>query len=517
MRAILIALAVFGAHLVHAQTPARGFVSLPDQDLSVKTVTMAPLSDNVDGIYARPLNDTLSELLRNDPQWNLALFPNFTVKTELLPDNPAEVQKILRAAHADALFTGRLLKGPGGLNLKLTLFVGSSGLPLAQEEVTETQAFDTAHVRELLTETFRRLRSRLPYRGTVVSRRGQEVTINLGSKEGLRPGDEVPVIQILQLRRHPKLNFMIGSEKVIVGKIRVTKTDDELSFGDLTYEREAGLVAIGFKVLPDEGVNYLPAGGPDAAAAMNQRADKNIAFGEKPVEWLPEPPPQYGRVQILGGFGQYSQTVSLTQEGAQNGSNSFTPNLALNGEGWLNRDWFVGFGIRQSAFSIGNPLPGSSPGKLNFSTGKYDVSAGYNFLLSQDFFGPKIQASLGLGKFSSHADASSPAVFLEHGFWRDAFGFLLHDSGGRNSALGCRRKVEVRAEPLGQRFEQFGQRQQHLVQRLRLHAWLPRSPQLPLYRRVGLRILRCRLRRQRRPHRSGDVDHAPAGHASGRP
>jgi hypothetical protein len=304
------------------------------------------------------------------------------------------------------------------------------------EETVEPTRFETERIREVLFATLTRLRQRMPYQGILLSRRGQQVTLNLGTNSGMKDGSNVSVIQLLKIHRHPKLGFMIGADKEILGKVKIFKADDELSFGNILFEKEAGVLVTGMKVLPDDVVVYpapITSAEGQAMQDLANRGDKPVAFGEKPIEWLPEPPPQYGRVQILAGLGQYSQTAGLQNSGATSGANPMTPNLGLMGEGWLNADWWVGFSLRQSAFSIDNGLSGSSPAKLNMSLSKYDVSAGHNFLLGNDFFGPKIQVSAGLGKFSARVDDSSPLLFTNNEFGGMLLGFLFNTPVGEDS------------------------------------------------------------------------------------
>ncbi|MBX3034154.1 MAG: hypothetical protein KF865_09525 [Bdellovibrionaceae bacterium] len=423
---ILICSAVFslsflGLPTAFGQTKSQPrYISKDDQDLTIKTVTMAPFTDNLSGIYAKPLTEHLRARLGNDPRWSLVPFPERPVKTEKLDADPNEVLRILRESKADALLAGRLLKGPAGISLQMALYTGPAGQPLVIEEAEEKIRFETDYLKSLVDATLLRLRQRLPYQATVVSRRGQQVTINLGGNSGLREGTDVDVVQILKVHRHPKLNFMIAADKEILGKVRISKADEELSFGDIVFEKEAALIAPGMKVFSTPPVVY------PGSNAIADRADKDVAFGDKPVEWLPENAPQFGRVQIMAGIGQYTQAATLIPDGSIEGSNGFTPNLGIMGEGWLNRDWWIGFDLRQSAFSINNGLANSSPGKLNMSLSKYTVSGGYNFLLGDDFFGPKIQLGLGLGKFSARVDESAPVAFSNMEYGGTVIGFAFN-------------------------------------------------------------------------------------------
>lgn len=428
-RISLIGLVFLATTNGHGQTKSQSrFISPADQEISIKNVTAAPLLDNVSGIYAKPLGEALRERLANDPTWSLVAFPEKSVKLEALDSRADDVKKILQQTKADALLSGKITKGPSGINIRLVLSVGASGLPLIIEEANEASRFETAQLQTITLSLLEKIKEKMPYRGTLLSRKAQQVTLNLGKSSGIKNGDELTVIQILKINRHPKLGFMVSSDKEILGKVKVFKADDELSFANIILEKEANLLEPGMKLIPETMVAYpTPVVSPDGKVLedLSQRADRPVAFGEKPVEWLPEHPPQYGRVQIMAGLGQYNQSLKMQTAGNVDGSNTFAPNIALAVEGWITRDWFVGFDLRQSAFSITNGLSGSSPSSVNMSVSRYDVIAGHNFILGEDFFGPKIQLSLGMGKFTARADESTPIAFSNMEFGGTQIGFVF--------------------------------------------------------------------------------------------
>lgn len=404
------------------------FVGAADQDLTIKTVTVAPVTDNVGGIYAKPLDEELRNALNADLQWSLQKYPaDLKIKTESLDDNPEDVQKIMAASGADAVLSARLTKGTRGINGALTLFVGREGWPLLQENLVDYKGFETADVRAQFKRMFAQLKAKMPFKGIILSRRGQEVTLNLGGSYGLKPNMSVSIIQIVKINRHPKLHFMIGTEKEVLGRVVLTKVDSNLSFGSVVFERDPGVVTVGSKVLPQEFVKYpSPIVTPDGKILqdLNGRQDKEIAFGDSPQEWLPEAPPQFGKIDLLAGFSNYEQSSDLST-GSVSGKNGFAPNILVRGELWLNPNWFVGLNLRQSVFSISNGLSGSSPGHLNMAMEQYGAGAGYNFLLSNDFFGPKMQIYGGFETTKFTVDNSTPLAFTN----MEYSGFLLGLSG----------------------------------------------------------------------------------------
>lgn len=424
MKQILLSLisVFFVSAACFAQTNAQNvFVSAIDQDLAIKSIVLIPTTDNVGSIYAKPVEEELREQLNADKQWSLVNYPaNLGIKTESLEDRPADVQKILQATQSEAALSSRLIRGPRGISLTMTLFVGRDGLPLLQETITDYKGFETNEIRQQARQMFESLKYRMPFRATILSRRGNQVTLNLGSNYGLKPDSRVSVVQIIKVNRHPKLNFLISTEKEVLGRVKLFKVEPFLSFGYVEMEKDPGVIAVGAKVMPDEFVKYsVPITTPSGKVLQDitTRPDKDVAFGEEPTEWLPTMPPQFGKVEILAGLSSYTQNVDLTTGGSVSGSASLAPNLLVRGEMWLNTEWFVGASLRQSVFSIDNGLSGSSPGSLSMSMSQYGVNAGYNFLLTNDFFGPKLQVAAGYTNTKFSIDKSNPLAYttMEYG------------------------------------------------------------------------------------------------------
>lgn len=413
-----------------AQTNAQNtYVSAADQDLAIKSIVLIPTTDNVGGIYAKPAEEELRNLLNDDKQWSLSNFPkDLKIKSETLDENPSDVQQILQNTRSEAALTSKIIRGPRGISITLTLFVGREGLPLLQESLTDYKGFETAEIRNEVRRLFENLKYRMPFRATILSRRGQQVTLNLGSNYGLKPESRVSVVQIIKVNRHPKLNFMVSTEKEVLGRVKLFKVEPYLSFGYIEMEKDPGVISVGSKVMPDEFVKYsTPITTPSGKVLqdVSTRPDKDVAFGEDPQEWLPTMPPQFGKIELMAGLGNYTQNTSLVTAGSISGSNNITPNILVRGELWLNPEWYVGVQLRQSVFSIDNNQTGSSPGSLNMSVGQYGVSAGYNFLLTSDFFGPKLQVGAGYNTTKFSVDNSTPTTFTT----MDYSGFLVSLAG----------------------------------------------------------------------------------------
>lgn len=410
----------------NSSTPT--FQSSVDDDLTFKTIAVLPMADNVDGLYSKSLSVQIEAIVDTDNQVRrLSWKEKKNYNPESLEENPKLVQDLLKKNNVDGILASRLTKGQQGITLKLDLFVGKSGKLLVQETLTDYPGFDIADLRNQLGLLYQKVRARLPYSGSILSRKGQLVTVDLGSSQGLRDGDFIDAIQVIKLNRHPRFNFIISADKTILGKLKVTKAEENLSFAEILMEREPNALGIGTKLIPVAFLKYPEtpvAGDGTPAGALNDRNDRNLVLGTNPDEWVPRAAPTFGKVGLMFGLGNYSIKNNLATSGSVEGSSTLmTPSLHLEGEMWITKEYFANLSVRQFIFSVDNQLSGSSPSKLNASTSQYTLQFGYNILLTDNFFGPKFQALFGYTKFTGTIDDSTPTALTSMDFSGIALGF----------------------------------------------------------------------------------------------
>jgi hypothetical protein len=156
--------------------------------------------------------------------------------------------------------------------------------------------------------------------------------------------------------------------------------------------------------------------------ALGERADSKVALGDHPTEWVPKESPSLGKFSFMLGLGDYAVNNTLGSVGAVNSSQMPTPSLHLDGELWFTQTWFADLTLRQYLLSLSNGYPGSSPGRISVSSTQTTLQFGYNFLLADDFFGPKFQLLGGYSKFASTVDTSSPPAYTSLSFSGMALG-----------------------------------------------------------------------------------------------
>ncbi|MCB0408334.1 MAG: hypothetical protein KDD34_09030 [Bdellovibrionales bacterium] len=388
-----------------------------DQLITIDKVAVLPFVDNLEGIYARPLENHLLELLKNDHHWDL------TVANTVGPIlSPVEIAQDIERARkiseslkpADAFFAAKITKGPNGINLTLSLFLTEDSLLFAQQEVKNSPRFDLDELKDQLSDLLKKIKKQIPYSGRILSRDGNRVTVNLGAKDGVIEKQVIPVVQILKLNRHPKFHFLINTEKEILGKVKLLKIEDSLSFGMILTEREKGAIQPSAKIA---GIDFVEYENTDTLAGaantsnINTRPDKDVSFGENPKEWVPKNPPTFGRAAVGLGLGMYKTSTNLTNGTNYDASNPYYPSVTLEGELWLTNIWAMHLTISQGIISIDN-ASGSTPSELSQSLSRYEFMFGYYIRMGQgSIWDPWVEILGGYSNYRLFVDDSSPRTF----------------------------------------------------------------------------------------------------------
>jgi hypothetical protein len=313
---------------------------------------------------------------------------------------------------SDAFIVVSITKGPSGISLKMDLFLKSDQKLLAQESVNGLQRFDVESLKHQADEMLDKLMRHLPYSGVVLSRQGTRVTVNLGRQDGIEPDQMVSVVQIIKANRHPKFNFLISSEKEILGKIKLLKVDDTLSFGRIVTEKEAGSIQINSKIAGLESVTYSNTDSltdyKNGEDTLPERPDGQMTYGKNPTAWVPQKKPTFGMVGARFGVGKFTENVDSSPY-SWDDSTPLYPSIYIDGELWLTSVWSAHAEIRQGIITTGNPVSGGSPSHLNHRLSVYEFLFGYNLRLTNAVNSPKLEGLFGYMDYDMYIDQSNPA------------------------------------------------------------------------------------------------------------
>jgi len=405
------------------------YTSPADADISIKTLVLCPIVDNTKNIYGEPLTLELKKNLESWQRWRIVECTDKQKSSlEDFEENPALVQKLFKATEAQALLTGRLSKGTLGVTLRMGFFVGTAGLPWAVDSATLAETFELDQVKHQLRLSVSKITKQLPYEAQVLSRRGNLVTLDRGWNAGLKVGDELEVIQILSIQRHPKLKFMVGVEKTIMGKVKIQKVDESLAFGSIISERSDGLVAVGYKAAR---INFVELPETPLTAdgrlqeALGDRSDRGVSIGDQPSEWLPrsEEAPGFGALSLLFGFGSYTASNTLATSGGVSATKNLNPSIHLAAEAWITANWIARLNLLQNVGDLSNDLSGSTPGKLNLQTRELGLAGGYRLWFGEALSSANVEVSFGMNQMTAQVDDSAPTSLTSVSFGGLVLGF----------------------------------------------------------------------------------------------
>jgi len=388
------------------------YKSETDDLITIQSVSSLPFTDNLQGIYARPLENHLLEKLGSMHRWDV-LPLNFVgpiLSPEDLESDLSQAQKLASGISSDAFFACRISKGPNGVSINLSLFLKRDGKLIAQATLKDSKRFDLKELKEQVDSLLAKIVAQIPYQGRILSRDGNRVTVNVGRRDGIQNGQVISVVQIIGLTRHPKFNFIISSEKEIIGRVKILKVDDTLSFGVVTSERDRDVIQKGAKVSGLDFVAYPDTNSlePVTEQDLSEKRDNQLSFGDNPSAWVPKRPPSFGQVGARLGIGQYKGSLNIPSVANLDTADSLVPSVFLEGEIWVTTDFSVHAAFRQAIAPVDQPRSGASPAEVNQSITSYELMFGYNFRMGPNIWGTNIELLLGYMTHKVFADSSTP-------------------------------------------------------------------------------------------------------------
>ena len=200
-------------------SPSNSLADL-DHSLTIHKLSVLPVSDNEGDLYARPVENTLKDSIRKNHHFEFVDAKNTDPRTTLdtYESRPDLVKNLGTTLKTDALIGAKIEKSDKTVNITLDLFLVSDGLLLAQEHWVDGGSFSLERIEKKTIDLFVKLNSKIPYKGLILSRQGNRITLNLGSRDGIKPGTDLSIEQIISIKRHPKFKFLLSSEKEIVGR-----------------------------------------------------------------------------------------------------------------------------------------------------------------------------------------------------------------------------------------------------------------------------------------------------------
>jgi hypothetical protein len=388
------------------------YTSSYDDSITLENVTYLPTTDNVNGVYSKAIDKKLRHLVSKNHKWNY-IEPKTSssqVNPEELINAPEKVRSFAEALSTDGFFVAKLRKDPNRTRIHLYLFSTLSGALITEEELSRPDD-NTEIVLAAVQSLFNRILEKIPYDAMIASRTDNRVTINAGRNDGVTVGQTLTAVKVIGAKTHPKRKFIIKSHKAILGQLRVVKVDPYLSFADIVSEAEPGVLDKNTKITGISRVQYESTPWTNQYTPAEQLLSENnkSVFGKEAREWIAKDPPTFGRVGADIALGSFDNNLALSDGSNANAKVNVYPRINLSGELWITPKVYTNMAFAQGIGQSANPT--GNPSEVSNSLTQYRLSFGYNFILRNEFFGPKLSIDLGFNSYQMFVDSSGPSGF----------------------------------------------------------------------------------------------------------
>ncbi|MGZ3698868.1 MAG: hypothetical protein ACXWP5_12055, partial [Bdellovibrionota bacterium] len=395
----LLALALIGLAIPGA---AKASADL-DRQYALEKLGYLRSWDNVDNLFADYVSNAYRDYFSHQSRFIVqdlskadAILTNSKIPYNKVIDDADVLGQLARATRAESILRTKILKEGHRYRFTIDWLHSPMMEVMAREEFTmdeptDGKAFGLGDINDLLQKALDRLFAKVPFSAQVTGRDNNSVTVNEGQGADLKPGDTLLVSTLDEVKKHPLLHTIVGWTLTPVGKLTVDTVDEGIAFCKVTEEQPGRSISRYMKI-----TQVIPVAAPPTDGTNGQIIDETKAAQ---TDKAALEPPKLGFVELSTLFGgsarSYSNSAIITP-GANFNGGGFMFQGKADGEIWFNRDWFADLGF---IYGIGNynqtdtvsntPSPATAAGGVNESLFSFKVNAGYSFLVTGDFFGPK--------------------------------------------------------------------------------------------------------------------------------
>lgn len=374
-----------------------------DRKYTLESVGFLRTWDNVDGLFveymAKAFRDyfasqsrfRVQELQKADDVLVRAKIPY----SELIQD-PAVLQQISKSLRVETLLRSRVWKEGENYRITFDWIHALKNEQLATHTFVyspepNAKDFGGDRLKERVADELKALFRKIPFQGQVTGRDGDWVTIDLGTS-ALKKGDTVILSTLEDVRIHPMEKSIVEWNFAETGRAEIDQIEERIAFGKINAEspnRQISRFQKVTKILPKQDKVETPA----ITSQSTEEAEIEDRREAPRLGWVS------GGIH-MGGFTR-DYTSSSGTAGFMGGG--FLAGAKASSQLWLTRQFFVEgsfyydfFGYGQRDLSTGSPSTLTSAGGMSGSASGFSLYAGYSYLATGHFFGPKAWVKLGL-------------------------------------------------------------------------------------------------------------------------
>jgi TolB-like protein len=149
--------------------------------------------------------------------------------------------KLGRILGVKVIISGSVMKLQDIMEINARIIDVETASIIAAENVKATAS---TSLQSLIVQMSEKIIKNFPLEGYVVSRSGDEVTIDLGKLAGVKSEMEFMVFKEGKVIKHPKTGEVLDVERIETGTIKITAVNNKIATGEITEEDADNAIAI---------------------------------------------------------------------------------------------------------------------------------------------------------------------------------------------------------------------------------------------------------------------------------
>lgn len=310
-----------------------------------------------------------------------------------------------------------IVRDTQGNKLKLSIF-SSNGRDIVFASEMPTQSLEVDVLTRIINNWLNEYAKKIPYDGRVQGVLGDQFTFDVGLNRNVYQGQRLRVSKLRDYKKHPLLHEIVEWDFIEIAEAEVIQVAEKQSQARVLKYRGDD------KVHPR---NWIHLQRPSEERISEQRFEDQ-------------------RSAQLGTLGEFTANLAAGrgEKSLVDDANSLKirgPRFGgvFTGELWIMRNFWLGADLGLS-FGSYAPKEGEAEFKTNSIGGTfYKIKAGYRYLPLGFFFGPQVDAFIGLARYD-HGISNKPEEFITSYAYS---GFLAGIRGNMPIYEGLRLGLEV--------------------------------------------------------------------------
>lgn len=367
-----------------------------DRQYALETIGFLRATDNVDGLFADYVQNAYKDYFSRQSRFVVqdlskadTVLSHSKIAYPKLIQDPQILAQIARSTRSQTILRTKVLKEGNQYNFLIEWLHAPSMIPLATttmnlKEPTDGLTMGINDVQAQIEAALEQLIKKVPWVGHVTGRDNDAVTVNIGANTGLHKGDTLIIGTLDDVKRHPLLHTIVDWKLTRTGTVEIDSVDESIAFGHVTDEEQERHVLKYQKIM-----QVIPVTDESRFKVTTEKNERAAAMQEAP---------RLGYIKASLWPGGFSRQYNAAADANSRTGGGFFLGAKMDGELWFTREIFseVGFGYGFWNYSQQQP---SAPSTTTLSGGAnaftFKLAAGYSYLWSGDFLGPKVFGKLG--------------------------------------------------------------------------------------------------------------------------